>query len=101
MWHGLPEVAHGRTVMGVLGPIHLAGRRCREYPLVQDTVSGGRPHGGYMGVPHVAEAVGGSDWWYVNGELVRWCWWTMPRGGGAVGSQGGGLESLTTSWLCE
>ena len=26
--------------MGVLGPIHLVGRRCGEYPLVQDNVNG-------------------------------------------------------------
>ena len=39
MRHGLPEVAHECTAMGVLGLITLVGRRRSEYPLVQDTVS--------------------------------------------------------------
>ena len=35
----LSELAHEYAAMGVLGPIQLIGRRCDEYPLVQDTVS--------------------------------------------------------------
>ena len=35
----LSGLAHEYTAMGVLGPIQLIGRRCDEYPLVQDTVS--------------------------------------------------------------
>ena len=34
----LSELAHEYTAMGVLGPIQLIGRRCDEYPLVQDTI---------------------------------------------------------------
>ena len=33
-------LAHEYTAMGILGPIQLIGRRCGEYPLVQDTVRG-------------------------------------------------------------
>ena len=40
MRHGLSEVAHDRTAMGVLGPIHPVQRRRGEHPLVQDTVTG-------------------------------------------------------------
>ena len=39
MRHGLSELAHEYTAMGILGPIQLIGRRRGEYPLVQDTVS--------------------------------------------------------------
>ena len=35
----LSELAHEYAAMGVLSPIQLIGRRCDEYPLVQDTVS--------------------------------------------------------------
>ena len=35
----LSELAHEYTAMEVLGPIQLFGRRCDEYPVVQDTIS--------------------------------------------------------------
>ena len=39
MRQGLSELAHEYTVMGVLGPIQLIGRRRGECLLVQDTVT--------------------------------------------------------------